>query len=159
MNEKALERLVHAVRSGNQSAALEELKVLIKDNHNKPLLTPYIIKISVDPSLITEIGDNYHLTLSTIYKTISDAGFYATIIEGDVIETRPTKGYVSDYMDVIKKLYSLYPELQKKAILFTSFEQWTPVAVSFFTECIIAPHHDTHEAEWRGVNECTHIEK
>ena len=27
MNEKALERLVHAVRSGNQSAALEELKV------------------------------------------------------------------------------------------------------------------------------------
>ena len=48
MNEKALERLVHAVRSGNQSAALEELKVLIKDNQNKPLLTPYIIKISVD---------------------------------------------------------------------------------------------------------------
>ena len=128
------------------------------DSHNKPILNPYMLKLSVDPKLITEIGDNYHLTLSTIYKTISDAGFYATIIDGDVIETRPTKGYMDDYTDVIKKLYSLYPELQKKAILFTSFEQWTPVAVSFSTECSIA-HHDTHEAEWRGVKACIHAKR
>ena len=100
-------------------------------------------KMVVNPKLITEVGDNYYFTIHNIYKKICDAGFYATITDGDVIQTKPCKGTVTDYLGLVDELYDTYPELQKAPILFTSFEQWTPVVTKRKTEYKIM--YDTKE--------------
>lgn len=88
-------------------------------------------KMIINPNLITEVGDNYFFTVTNIYKMVCNAGFYGVIKDKDIIETVPSKGSITDYLNLLTDLYTLYPELQKEPVLYTSFESWTPVATSF----------------------------
>ena len=102
----------------------ESVKHLLNDlKRNEPKMFAEIMrefsdgecayKLTVDPKLITETGDNYYLIIATIIGLISNAGFAVTIKDRDVIETKPTEGSVVDYLDLLDKLYGIYPELEK----------------------------------------------
>ena len=126
----------------------ESVKHLLNDlKRNEPRMFAEIMrefsdgecsyKLTVDPKLITEAGDDYCLRIATIYRLISNAGFATTIKEGDIIETKPTEGSVVDYLELLDKLYSIYRELGKTPILYSSFETWTPVATRIKAEISI----------------------
>ena len=86
-------------------------------------------KFSIDPKLITEVGDNYGDILVRIYRILSENNIRASIGEMDIIESADINE--EDFpvcLNVVTSLYSLYPELRKAPMLFVAVDYWTPVA-------------------------------
>lgn len=124
MNQEMVSHLLLDIKK-NEPSKFANIMRAVNDSDDNTLY-----KMRVNPKLITEVGDNYAHTVSTIYKLISESQFYATIVDNDIIETRAMEAGVRglpQYIELINNLYSLYPELQKEPMMFVSFNNWTPV--------------------------------